>query len=202
MEPGLSTSVSITENNVTYDKSSTYPYFYSVYSNFYCDNQIIDAGSMVQFFNTSAGCPPDQVDYQWIFEGGTPGTSTEKNPQILYVYPGTYDVRLTCQIPSDSSIRLMENYITVYDPNDIRKTNSDEPIVFPSPSSGQVFVKFPIPGNYCIRILDFAGREVAHALSKMNSKILPLNLEKLSWGVYFIEIKGDRDIDVQKVILH
>ncbi|KAB2915944.1 MAG: S8 family serine peptidase [Bacteroidetes bacterium] len=34
------------------------------------------------------------TSYEWIFEGGTPATSTLKNPQVNYSVSGTYDVTL------------------------------------------------------------------------------------------------------------
>lgn len=34
------------------------------------------------------------TSYEWIFEGGTPATSTLKNPQVNYSTSGTYDVTL------------------------------------------------------------------------------------------------------------
>jgi len=32
--------------------------------------------------------------YEWIFQGGTPGTSTDKDPVVSYAAHGTYDVTL------------------------------------------------------------------------------------------------------------
>ena len=45
----------------------------------------------VQFNNLSSGA----ISYLWSFPGGTPATSTEANPIVIYTQPGTYDVILT-----------------------------------------------------------------------------------------------------------
>lgn len=34
------------------------------------------------------------ASWQWFFEGGTPATSTQENPKVVYTIPGTYDVKL------------------------------------------------------------------------------------------------------------
>lgn len=57
-------------------------------------------------FNSNVGCAPlvvdfantssdNATDYFWEFEGGTPATSTEKDPVVTWNTPGTYTVTLT-----------------------------------------------------------------------------------------------------------
>ena len=45
----------------------------------------------VQFNNLSS----DAISYQWSFPGGSPASSTEANPIVVYTQPGIYDVVLT-----------------------------------------------------------------------------------------------------------
>ncbi len=54
-------------------------------------------GDTVQFTDMSSGSP---VSWQWTFDGGDPATSTDQNPAVSYIVPGTYDVQL---IVSDGS---------------------------------------------------------------------------------------------------
>lgn len=49
-------------------------------------------GEVVSFINLSEGEP---TSYQWVFPGGTPASSTERNPQVYYTRDGVYDVTLT-----------------------------------------------------------------------------------------------------------
>ncbi|MCB9310503.1 MAG: PKD domain-containing protein [Lewinellaceae bacterium] len=44
----------------------------------------------VQFTNTSTNA----TSFEWIFQGGTPATSTEQNPTVVYNSPGTFNVLL------------------------------------------------------------------------------------------------------------
>lgn len=53
--------------------------------------------------------------WDWEFEGGTPGTSTESNPTITYNTPGTYDVIFTVSGPNGQETITKENYIMVAD---------------------------------------------------------------------------------------
>ena len=74
-------------------------------------------------------CPGDSIlfdDYSmlshegatwlWEFAGGTPSTSTLRNPKVVYHYPGTYDVTLTVQNPNGSSTKTVEGMIEALQP--------------------------------------------------------------------------------------
>lgn len=90
---------------------------------------VIDNRAPVVSFTAStlSGCAPLEVQFtdessndpdswNWIFEGGNPGSSTEKNPLVVYENEGIYDVRLTVTNSFGSSELLLEDYITVYGP--------------------------------------------------------------------------------------
>ena len=49
------------------------------------------AGASIQFSDSSLYNPTSRT---WFFEGGTPSTSTESDPLVLYNNPGTFTVRL------------------------------------------------------------------------------------------------------------
>ena len=49
------------------------------------------APSEIEFMNNSS---ENASSWLWTFEGGTPATSTDKNPKILYEVSGVYDVEL------------------------------------------------------------------------------------------------------------
>ena len=50
------------------------------------------AGGTVQFQDKTVGNVPDS--WEWVFEGGTPATSTDRNPVVRYDVPGQYKVSL------------------------------------------------------------------------------------------------------------
>lgn len=72
------------------------------------------------------GCAPFSVDYQststnspdtyeWIFEGGTPTTSADAQPSVVYTEAGVYDVTLTVANGNGSNTETFTDYITVGD---------------------------------------------------------------------------------------
>ncbi|NER10584.1 PKD domain-containing protein [Muriicola jejuensis] len=73
----------------------------------------IRAGTRVQFVNGSLNA----TSYLWSFPGGTPDSSTEVEPFIQYLNPGTYDVSLTAINSEGNNTQTRENFITVVDPN-------------------------------------------------------------------------------------
>lgn len=55
----------------------------------------------------------DPDTWDWIFEGGTPGTSAQQHPTITYNTAGTYTVTLTASNASESDSETKVDYITV-----------------------------------------------------------------------------------------
>ncbi len=81
--------------------------------NFKDDNSVPVTGESVQFTSTVSGNPDS---YSWTFEGGTPATSTDENPIVIYDTPGDYDVSLTITSGDISKTETKQNYITVLEP--------------------------------------------------------------------------------------
>lgn len=72
---------------------------------------IVCQGSSVDFTDLSGG---NIVSYSWTFEGGTPSTSTQQNPQVTYNTLGDFDVQLiVTNSVSEKDTLLRENYIHV-----------------------------------------------------------------------------------------
>jgi len=64
----------------------------------------------VEFEDTSTGSP---TAWAWEFPGGSPSTSTEQHPTIVYNNVGTYDVTLTVSNPAGNNSVVQNSYITV-----------------------------------------------------------------------------------------
>ena len=67
-------------------------------------------GGSVTFTDQSTNTP---TSWAWTFEGGTPSTSTAKNPTITYNTAGTYDVTLVATNAAGSDTEAKTDYITV-----------------------------------------------------------------------------------------
>jgi len=77
---------------------------------FISDATDICEGESVSFFDQS---PASAISWDWIFEGGTPGTSSLQNPVIEYLTSGVFDVSLTVSNGTVTNTLLLEDYITV-----------------------------------------------------------------------------------------
>ena len=65
---------------------------------------------VVQFTNQSGGSP---TSYNWVFEGGSPATSSAANPVVTYFTPGLFDVQLTVTNATGSDVLVFPEYIEV-----------------------------------------------------------------------------------------
>ncbi len=82
-------------------------------ANFSVDRQQVLKGGLAQFTDLSTNFP---TSWQWTFEGGDPGASTERNPRVKYDQPGTYRVTLVASNSLGASEPLdIAGYITVSD---------------------------------------------------------------------------------------
>lgn len=77
---------------------------------FTADPKEITEGDAIVFSDNSTNTP---TSWQWTFNGGTPATSTEKNPKVVYEAEGTYSVTLSVTNEFGSDEITYENYITV-----------------------------------------------------------------------------------------
>jgi len=125
---GFPVSANVSEIEIFYDvaspendavRASTYgrglwtsPTFYEdPVANFESDETAIPLGCEVNFFDKSSGVPHS---WNWIFEGGTPSSSTEKNPTaIQYLEEGTFAVTLNVSNPAGEDTLTITEYITV-----------------------------------------------------------------------------------------
>jgi PKD repeat protein len=70
-------------------------------------------GEPINFTDLSLG---DPTSWLWTFEGGTPGTSTDQNPQgIVYTNTGDFDVTLEVTGFTGTNTYINEDYISIMD---------------------------------------------------------------------------------------
>ncbi|MFC2140881.1 PKD domain-containing protein [Acidobacteriota bacterium] len=67
-------------------------------------------GQNVTFTDQSTNNP---TSWSWTFAGGTPATSTDQNPVVVYSTPGTYTVSLTATNSAGSDTETKIDYMTV-----------------------------------------------------------------------------------------
>lgn len=93
-------------------------------------------GDAIQFTSESS---VNTIQWNWTFPGGTPSSSNEENPLVVYNSPGDFDVTLIAYSPAGSDPETKTNYIHItqaaipdfsYSPsgNDITFTNLTSPL--------------------------------------------------------------------------
>ncbi len=127
---GMPANARVTEIEIFYDsvnvandrvKASTYGrglwksdmYFTTPTAEFTADKTLVPPGCPVNFKDLSFGVP---TEWSWSFVGGSPSTSSEKDPQnIVFNTPGTYTVELTASNAAGSGTITKTAYIVVSD---------------------------------------------------------------------------------------
>ncbi|NOY49699.1 MAG: PKD domain-containing protein [Chlorobi bacterium] len=80
-------------------------------TDFTADEEIIPTGETVNFTDQTNGNP---TSWEWTFEGGEPGSSTEQDPTaIVYDTEGVYNVSLTTQNTAGDNTMTKTGFITV-----------------------------------------------------------------------------------------
>jgi len=79
-------------------------------ANFVASATDININNSVTFTDKTLENP---TSWSWTFEGGTPATSTQKNPVVTYTTVGTFDVTLVATNAQGSDTEVKTNYINV-----------------------------------------------------------------------------------------
>jgi len=137
-------------------------------------------GQTVLFTDLTQHAP---TSWAWVFEGGTPGTSTSQNPSIVYNTPGTFSVTLTATNQFGQGSVTKTGYIVV-NPVGIKDPDKQQLAIWPNPGSGIFNVILPME-NMKIKIFDLTGSMVMH--SHTSNIQTTLNLSTLNKGMYIIE---------------
>ena len=84
-----------------------------LFADFDIERDLVTVGLPVRFNDRSKGLRI--VSREWHFEGGTPSTSTERNPVVVYETPGLFDVTLTVTDANGQTHTITKNeLIDVY----------------------------------------------------------------------------------------
>ncbi len=79
-------------------------------ADFMADQLEAPTGCPIHFFDQTSGVP---TSWSWTFEGGTPATSNEQNPVVVYENNGVFDVTLVVENVNGSQTLVKEDYISI-----------------------------------------------------------------------------------------
>ena len=105
-------TVSVNDNEAVYQDVQLTPIHNTpLFAKFEAEREFVTVGSAVWFNEFSQG--RHIVSWEWRFGGGTPATSTERNPSVIYDAPGRFDVSLTVT-DADGQTNTKNGFIDVY----------------------------------------------------------------------------------------
>lgn len=155
------------------------------------------AGETVDFTDLSTNSPDT---WEWVFEGGTPGTSDEQNPaNILYASAGVYTVTLTVTNMFGTSTLEKEDYIDVQ-PVGLEENAVNAFTIWPNPTPGVVMLDNRSGGELTLTVTSLTGQVILESMALPGKNSIDLSgTEK---GVYFVRMTGQNgeSMGMQKVI--
>ena len=144
-------------------------------------------GESLSFTDRSQG---SVLRWEWLFEGGTPRTSTERiPPEITYDAFGKYDVRLIAANDMWADTLLMKDYVTVL-------SN-----VYPVPASSFVTI-FPGESEAVVSLYNAMGQPVKPVLlSSSKENAFRLDVSSLRVGIYFLKLESENNREIRKLLI-
>ncbi|MCD4665538.1 MAG: PKD domain-containing protein [Bacteroidales bacterium] len=150
-------------------------------------------GESVQFSDLSLNNP---TSWEWTFEGGTPETSDEQNPSVIYNTEGVYDVTLTVTNQYGNDTKTIEDFITVNHITGIENPISENINIFPIPAKIILNISSSVEIR-SVSILNFIGETIYY--KEVSLKLLELNISEFQAGIYFIQINTSEGLLNKKI---
>lgn len=145
---------------------------------------------VVKFIDLSANEP---VSWQWTFEGGSPSTSTLKNPEITFNNNGTFKVILTATNGFGNNTITKEAYIKVTDATGIEDTRVKDVWFYPNPAGDVLNIDCDYEFSVCLH--DLNGNII---LKSDNQR--QIDISGLKKGLYILEIQAGNTSAKSKLI--
>jgi len=144
----------------------------------------IPLNGSVTFTNTTVGGYVGAPEsYQWIFDGGTPDTSSAMNPTIEYSVPGTHSVTLIANNGGQMDTLIQTAYIYVGNVG-INELNNNSLVIFPNPAKD--FMTIQATTNIKkIQVYDVTGQSVID--QTVNANNITVNTSGFGTGVYYLK---------------
>ena len=152
-------------------------------ADFMADTTFIHEGESVQFTDLSANNP---TSWAWTFDGGTPSTSSEQNPLVVYEEPGTYDVTLVVQNEFGSDTKTIEDFIIVDSTIGISELLENGIKIFPNPLGDEMtlHIESSLPVEE-YRVFDFTGKLIDSGFSQSGKA--QINMHGRETGIYLVK---------------
>ena len=132
----------------------------------------------------------DPTSWTWTFEGGTPATSDEENPTVVYETPGSYDVTLTVSNAYGTSTVTKKDYIVVGDdPTSVEEVAIKQVSVHPNPATTYVIAEGVEQGP--VLVYSATGKSYANlSVTWLDEQSVRVDVLSLPEGLYILKFKN------------
>lgn len=163
---------------------------------FTSSDTLVEPGDSVQFFDVSGGSPTSRL---WTFEGGTPATSTQTEPTVVYSQEGNFSVTLSVTNMIGTNSITIENYITVDDLIGINEIEAKAFSIYPNPVTGRhISVKSPVE-LVKYELTDLNGKVLSDGRLKGKEALIDLSYKPK--GIYILRLQNVQESGSFKIIL-
>ncbi len=168
-------------------------------ADFEANNTIVETGAIVYFTDLSLNNP---IEWEWIFEGASPSSSSIQNPIVRYNNPGIFDVTLISTNLGGSDSLVKEDYIHVSVVG-IDEVGTGNIKIYPNPSSGQFYISFNNMKNrtVSIQVADNKGILIKKFQNIKADELFELDLSDQADGYYMVNIYDHDHIISRKISL-
>ncbi len=150
-------------------------------ADFEADNPEVYEEESVQFHDLSTGIPSE---WFWTFEGGTPSTSTDKNPIVKYKQKGSWAVTLTVSNSIGSDTETKNSYIEVLEGSSINEKDTKGLKIYPNPAHESLFIENELYSAHWLAMTDITGRTIKTLAIKQGKTLL--NISGFDAGFYLL----------------
>jgi len=137
----------------------------------------------VQFVDLSENSP---TSWSWTFQGGSPSSSSQQHPKVIYSNTGTYPVRLTATNSYGSHELVKQGYITV-GTTGTAFIEQESLILFPNPATDYILLKGLSENILNINVFDITGRNASSTFTTDNDAIR-VDISTLHPGLYLLRV--------------
>ena len=158
-----------------------------------------DVNGNFQFDNISINAD----SYEWDFGDGS--TSTEESPMYQYAQTGIYTVTLTGYNADCDLVETISKEVVVFVTNVEELENQFKVAISPNPNNGDFLLNFESTSNHSLEVelYDIRGKGMMNTtfdISTGNSSH-PMSLSHFSKGMYYLMIKSNNRIMVEKIVI-
>ena len=169
------------------------------------NNEIMQGESITYTNATNGGYIGVPETYAWTFPGGTPTTSTDKNPVVTYDMGGSFDVQLIVNRGGQIDTVIKNSMIHVIGVG-VSEQAGNQIIVSPNPSNGNFKLTFNVAKSFVADLfVRNANGSTVYSESNVtisNDLTKTIRATGLASGVYFLTIQNGDNKLVKKILIN